>query len=79
MYCFSKGTCVNNRFKHYSRDQCIQTNYANKMIDLFGCTTPFGLKKDKICRDSINGSKVLKIHNDVFVKKSKPRKCTVVI
>ena len=43
----------------YDKDYCEQELFEEKALKLFGCTTPFGTRKDKICKDVESGSKVI--------------------
>ena len=52
----------------YNKDHCVQNEVDKRAIENYGCTTPFGLNKTLICKDIVNGSKVLNIHTDAFVK-----------
>ena len=43
----------------YDKDYCEQEFFEEKALKLFGCTTPFGARKDRICKDVESGSKVI--------------------
>ena len=48
----------------YGKDQCTDETFEKEMLELHGCTTPFGPQKDKICADEENATKV----NDLYKK-----------
>ena len=41
----------------YGKDQCTDENFEKEAIELYGCTTPFGPNKDRICDDTENATK----------------------
>ena len=43
----------------YDKDHCEHNLFEEKALKLFGCTTPFGTHKSRICKDAENGSKVI--------------------
>ena len=42
----------------YGKDQCTDQAFEDEALELYGCTTPFGLHKDKICDISESALKV---------------------
>ena len=41
----------------YGKDQCTDENFEKEALELYGCTTPFGPNKDRICDDTENATK----------------------
>ena len=50
----------------YDQDNCIMEAFDKLALETFGCTTPFGPNKDRICRDKTIGLKVMKLYTDWF-------------
>ena len=46
----------------FNTDACTKNKLEKKSLEKFGCTTPFGPTKDKICQDYENGSKVIDLY-----------------
>ena len=46
----------------FDKDACTEFKLDKKSLEMFGCTSPFGPNKDKICNDYENGSKVMKLY-----------------
>ena len=46
----------------YEKDSCTESKLDKTSLEKFGCTTPFGPNKDKICKDQENGSKVMELY-----------------
>ena len=64
----SEGRPCNNE-PEYDKDLCTDAELESKSLETFGCTTPFGANKDKICQDQVIGSKALKLYKDTFMNK----------
>ena len=41
----------------FDKDVCTESKLDKKSLEKFGCTSPFGPNKDKICKDYEIGSK----------------------
>ena len=52
----------------FDKDACTESKLGKKSIDKFGCTSPFGPNKDKICTDYENGKKVMKLYTKTMSK-----------
>ena len=50
----------------FDKDMCTENELENKTLETFGCTSPFGANKDKICQDHENGSKVMDLYKETF-------------
>ena len=48
----------------YSWDNCTLESFDKNATDQYGCTVPFGLGKENICKDSKKGKVVLKNFTD---------------
>ena len=59
----------------FDRDTCTESKLDKKSLEKFGCTTPFGLNKKKICKDQENSSKVLELY--VKTMKENVNKCSM--
>ena len=57
-----------NSDKSYSKDLCANENVEMKSMEEYGCHTPFGLKKTKICQDSDKAKQVLGIYTEEIEK-----------
>ena len=51
---------------NYRRDTCVHEDFEERAIKKYGCTTPFGPNKDKICRSSTIGLKVLEMYTETL-------------
>ena len=58
------GDSCNNE-KEYRRDLCTNKAIEIESLNTFGCTTPFGPSKDKICTQD-EGGNVTKLYNDAI-------------
>ena len=63
---FGGEPCTNN--VTYKKDLCVYKEVDKISIEKYGCTTPYGLQKTKICKDNVNGSEVLKQHFKALYK-----------
>ena len=61
MFDFGGKQCTTE--PRFNKDACTESKLDVKSLEKFGCTTPFGPKKDKICRDHVNGSKVMALYS----------------
>lgn len=61
---FEGQPCNNN--EEYSKDICMHRNLENRAIDKYGCTTPYGPNKDRICKNKNNGIKVLEMFHETM-------------
>ena len=52
----------------FNQDACTETKLDKKSLEKFGCTTPFGTNKDRICQDYENGSKVMDMYKETKYK-----------
>ena len=50
----------------FNQDACTETKLEKKSLEKFGCTTPFGTNKDRICQDYENGSKVMDMYRETM-------------
>ena len=50
----------------FDQDLCTESQLDKKLLIKFGCTSPFGPNKDKICKDHENGSKVMELYKDTM-------------
>ena len=55
-----------NAEPEFDKDFCSQDAFEKKALEKYGCTSPFGPNKDKICRDQENGSKVMELYSQIF-------------
>ena len=55
------GGEICNSQNNYSTFQCILGSFDQEAIEKFGCTSPFGLNKDKICQDNEKQNQVWKL------------------
>ena len=51
-------------------------SYFSLPIDLFGCTSPFGRRKDRICQNLVTSMKVLKMYKEWFVNHHALNNCS---
>ena len=56
--------CINE--KGYSKDLCTSGEIEQDLLENFGCTTPFGPNKTKICNNATIGEKAFKIYEDAI-------------
>ena len=54
--------------EEYSKDKCANEVVEKESLKNFGCTTPFGLAKNKICRNQEIGAKVDEIYTNKIQK-----------
>ena len=47
-------------------DLCTDAKFEREALEKFGCTSPFGPKKDKICQDKKNGSNVMQLYKKIY-------------
>ena len=52
----------------YGKDQCTDETFEKEMLELHGCTTPFGPQKDKICGDEENATTVYNLYKKWYSK-----------
>ena len=52
----------------YSKDQCAYKEIDKKSLEYFGCTSPYGPNKTKICPNSDIGLNVTKLYEDTIEK-----------
>ena len=52
----------------YSRDKCANEEVERKSLENFGCTSPYGYNKTKICQDPNVSSKIIEIYTDIIEK-----------
>ena len=52
----------------FNHDACTEAKLNKKSLEKFGCTTPFGSTKDKICQDNENSSKVMDLYIQTMKK-----------
>ena len=52
----------------FDKDVCTESKLDKKSLEKFGCTSPFGPNKDKICKDYEIGSKVMEMYNETMQK-----------
>ena len=57
-----------NSDKSYSKDLCANENVEMKSMEEYGCHSPFGLNKTKICQDSDKAKQVLGIYTEEIEK-----------
>ena len=50
----------------YEKDSCTESKLDKTSLEKFGCTTPFGPNKDKICKDHENGSIVMELYSETM-------------
>ena len=50
----------------YDKDLCTEAKFERASLRKFGCTTPYGPNKDKICIDKTIGLKVMKLYTNWF-------------
>ena len=62
----SKPPCEKSR--DYNYDFCISTFIEKTLLQTFGCATPFGIDKTKICTNLTTGEKVFKMYQDIWKK-----------
>ena len=53
----------------YSIDKCANEEVERKSLKEFGCTSPYGYNKTKICQDPNVGSKVAGMYTDKIEKR----------
>ena len=70
---FGEDTCTSEL--DYDTDRCIQMEIENETIAEFGCTTPFGPNKTKICINQTVAQEVLKVYHSRW--KSFKTKCKI--
>ena len=56
-----------NNEPDFNQDLCNDARVEKSSLRKIGCTTPFGLNKDKICKDQENGSKAIELYTEIFV------------
>ena len=54
----------------YNKDRCTHELLERKSIELFGCTSPFGPNKDKICRNEENSIKAYELYDETITEYS---------
>ena len=52
----------------FNQDYCTKTKLDKKSLEMFGCTTPFGTNKEKICQDHEIGFKVMDMYRETMEK-----------
>ena len=52
----------------YSKDQCAYKEVDKKSLEYFGCTSPYGPNKTKICQNPDIGLNVTKLYEDTIEK-----------
>ena len=57
-----------NTEPRFNQDACTETILEKKSLEKFGCTTPFGTNKDRICQDYEKGSKVMDMYKETMEK-----------
>ena len=50
----------------FDKDVCAESKLDKKSLETFGCTSPFGTNKDRICKDNETGSKVMKLYKETM-------------
>ena len=55
-----------NAEPEFDKDFCTQDAFEKKALEKYGCTSPFGPNKDKICTDQNTGSKVMEFYRQIF-------------
>ena len=55
-----------NAEPEFDKDICTQDAFEKKALEKYGCTSPFGPNKDKICTDQNTGSKVMEFYRQIF-------------
>ena len=53
---------------NFDKDNCTEAKFERLSLEKFGCTSPFGPNKDKICPDKENGTKVMELYTETFNK-----------
>ena len=56
-----------NDEKGYSKDLCYQREIEQELLESFGCTTPFGLNKSKICTNATIARDVFETYREAMV------------
>ena len=59
------GDSCNNE-KGYSRDLCTNKAIEIESLNTFGCTSPFGSNKDKICTQDDEDGNITKLYNEAM-------------
>ena len=62
------GNFCNNE-PEFDKDVCKDLELERESLERYGCTTPFGANKDKICHDQVNGSRATELYKDYMNKK----------
>ena len=65
----SEPPCETKEDHNY--DKCVHSYIENKTLAKFGCTTPWGLNKDKICTNATIGKQVYKMYETTWKNDSK--------
>ena len=52
--------------KDYKKDLCTQHDFENRSLEDYGCTSPFGPNKTRICEDPDSAKKILQRYHKVF-------------
>ena len=52
--------------KGYSKDLCYSTEIEREFLENFGCTTPYGLNKTRICSNATMGKKAMDTYRDAI-------------
>ena len=60
-------TLDHSKEKNYRLDECILNELEKKSMDEIGCVTPFGRRKDNICKDDNKSIEAFKLYNN-FMK-----------
>ena len=52
----------------FDKDVCAESKLDEKSLEKFGCTSPFGPNKSRICKDYETGFKVMELYKDTMMK-----------
>ena len=55
-----------NDEKGYSKDFCYSREIERELLENFGCTSPYGLHKTRICNNATIGEKVMQTYQDAI-------------
>ena len=61
----------------YDQDTCTGSKLHMMSLEQFGCTSPFGSNKEKICKDHQNGSNVMELYWRTIKAKEELIKCSM--